>query len=78
MNFVWVLVCCRLPQKLKFGRNVVGTTSNQRKERVVLKLGLILGQQSTLTKNNFTTEPISIFVPDWFGCFVLGGWGNLI
>jgi len=41
----------------------VGTTSNQRKERVVLKLGLILSQQGSLTKNNFTTEPILIFAP---------------
>jgi len=30
---------------------------------VVLKLGLILNQQSTLTKNNFTVEPIPIFAP---------------
>jgi len=53
----------RLPQKLKFGRNVVGTTSNQLKFGVVLKLGLILSQQRSLTKNNFTTEPILIFAP---------------
>jgi len=49
--------------KIEFGRNVVGTTSNQLKCGVVLKLGIILSQQSALTKNNVTTEPISIFAP---------------
>jgi len=34
------------------------------KSGIVFKLGLILSQHSTLTKNNFTTEPIPIFVPD--------------
>jgi len=33
------------------------------KSGIVFKLGLILSQQKTLTKNNFTSEPILIFVP---------------
>jgi len=41
----------------------VGTTSNHRKERAVLKLGLILTWQKAPAKDNITTEPISIFVP---------------
>jgi len=28
-------------------------------------------------KNNFTTEPIPIFVPDWMGCIDLG-WINFV
>jgi len=66
-----LLVDFRLPQKLKFGRDVVGTTSNQRKVRVVLKLGLILTWQETPAKDNFTTEPISIFAPDWGYWFLI-------
>jgi len=52
------LISFRLPQKFKFGRNDAGTTLNQRKERVVLKLGLLLSQQDALTKKNFASEPI--------------------
>jgi len=42
------------------------------KSGIVFKLGLILSQQGTLTKNNFTSEPISIFVPGYgFGFKVM-------
>jgi len=47
--------------------NLAGTLRAQLRTNhtpVVLKIGLILSQQSTLTKNNFAAEPISIFVPD--------------
>jgi len=31
---------------------------------VVLKLGLVVSQQGSLTNNNFAAEPVSIFAPD--------------
>jgi len=59
---VGLIVCFRPPQKLKFGRNAMGTILSQCKTGIVSKLDLILSQQKTLTKNNFMAEPILIFV----------------
>ena len=57
-----VMEVCHLPQKLKQA-GTLRTQLRTNPKTVVLKLGLLLSQQGSLTKQNFAAEPVSIFAP---------------